>query len=203
MPSNNRLSRWSLLVPVTLLLPLALACQRASGPERVEELRSHYEVRLNGFVVRDAPLGAPLAAAIPDPDATPWPAVAEPGAPAAPGPADVAGTAPGEAEAPFFVEGEDLPPSPRDVVLDLLVHHRAPENLPGITVDVSQAGPDEVEKAHFRIWVPTARISRGQNAQVSHVLEGVDFAPGDRFAVEVVSPVPADQRGEYREFEAQ
>lgn len=180
--------------PAPLAVPFALlalfaACQKASGPERVEALRAKFEVRLNGFVVREAPVAAPVAAT----EATPAPdsAAGEPAALPAEGAAEAAAGAAPEA-APVAAE--------RDVVLDLLVHNDSRETLPGITVDVSQAGEDEVEKAHFRVWVDTSRIAPGQSTQVSHVLEGVPFAPGDRFAVEVVSPVPAEQRGEYREF---
>ena len=175
--------------PLLLLLPVVAACAQKSGPERVEELRARYDVRLNGFVVREVPGAATLPEEAPLAEATPGPSpAASPGSPA------------GDGAVPP-VQPNDLTGAKRDVVLDLLVHHDAPEALPGITVDISQAGPDEVEKAHFRAWLDTSRIARGQSAQLSHVLEQIDFTAGDRFAVEVVSPVPPEQRGEYREFQ--
>ena len=184
----------ALLVSAVLVLPLLLGCQQKSPAQGIEELRAGYDVRLNGFIVREAPLAAPLPAATPGEEATPAPA-SDTAVPPAATPA-----AGGEGAVPAV---EDLVPSSRDVVLDLLVHNGSSGSLPGITVDITQAGPDEAEKAQFRAFLDTSRIARGQSAQLSHVLEGVEFAPGDRFAVEVVSPVPAEQHAEYREFQAQ
>ena len=199
--SLERPSR-ALLLSAVLVLPLLLGCQQKSPAQEIEELRAGYDVRLNGFIVREAPVAAPLPAATPGEGATPAPLPA--GEEATPAPtADAAvPPAPGEEGAMPAIE-DVVVPSARDVVLDLLVHNGSAGSLPGITVDISQAGPDEAEKAHFRAFLDTSRIARGQSTQLSHMLEGVEFAPGDRFAVEVVSPVPAEQHAEYREFQAQ
>jgi hypothetical protein len=89
-----------------------------------------------------------------------------------------------------------------DVVLDIVVRHDSREKLPGITVEVELADGARREKEHYRVWIDTPRIERGPGAQVSYVLEDVPYVEGDAFFVEVRSPVPAAERGLYREFSA-
>ncbi len=89
----------------------------------------------------------------------------------------------------------------RDAHLDILVRHDSFEKLPGLTVDISMASADGGEKGHWRLWLDTAGIERANPTQFSHVLEDVPYEPGDGFMVEV-RPVPADERGDYREFAA-
>lgn len=89
------------------------------------------------------------------------------------------------------------------VLLDVLVRHQpgdSVEPLPGFTLDVSHTGPDRREKEHRRVWVDASRIAPGPGSLVTLTLDGLDVRPGDRFRVEVRNPIPAGERGGYREF---
>jgi hypothetical protein len=183
---------------VAVLLAAGLAgCQRQSPEERLAEARGKYEARLNGFIVRETPTALDVEVVTPDP-----------GDPAAAATAEAAEAA---AEAELVDEAEHLSdeagaaleptgPQRRDVVLDIVVTHTADEALPGITLDVTQADEEENVKETFLVWIDTAHISRGEHAQVNYVLEDIEFEPGDRFSVEVRHPVPAADRGRYREL---
>jgi hypothetical protein len=180
-----------LLVAAGLVLPFATACGPTAA-EQMEARRASYDVRLNGFVALEAPLGGPTAAGEPA-------AAAGTASPVA-GEATVGGRATGDTTDPLVVGGNPLVPTRRDVSLDLLVRHDAAEALPGITVDVSQSNEGAAEKAHFRLWLDTSGVARGQEVALRHRLEGVELTPGDRFTVGVVSPVPQEHRSAYREF---
>lgn len=89
------------------------------------------------------------------------------------------------------------------VLLDVLVRYQpgdSGEPLPGVTLDVSHTGPDRQEKGRRQVWVDTSKIAPGPGSQVTLTLDGLDVRPGDRFRVEVRKPIPAGERGDYREF---
>jgi len=87
------------------------------------------------------------------------------------------------------------------VILDVLLAGEASPPLPGLTLDVSMAGPDGREKAHRRVYVDSSTVGRG-GQQVALTFDDLPYAPGDGFWVEVRSAVPPAERSEYREFGA-
>ena len=100
---------------------------------------------------------------------------------------------------------KDLPagggqPARQVVDLDILVRRDGRDSLPGLTLDISVAGPDGKERAHRRAWVDTSRIEKGSEVGTNVQLEGIDYRAGDGFYVEVRHPVPAAERADYREF---
>jgi hypothetical protein len=88
----------------------------------------------------------------------------------------------------------------QEVLLDVLVRHAGGEPLPGITLDVSMVDARRQEKARRRLWIDLPPAVGTGGTQLSLVLTDVDYQPGDGFWVEVRSPVPAAERGEYREL---
>lgn len=184
------------LVPAVAVALLAGACAQPTPEERVAELRVNYEATLQNFVVREEPLiGDVPEGEMPEGEE----AMAE------------------EAPAAGADEGEEIieeVPVRQDVVLDILVRHSNHDNLPGLTVEVAQLGEgaademswEEIEasperKATWRVYLDTSEIGRGQGNSVVHTLEDADgVEPGDKFVVTVRKPVPAGERGDYREF---
>lgn len=183
------------------LAALVAACAQQTPEERVAELRSHYEAKLQNFVVKEKPLVDEMAAG--DEMSEGEEAAAE---------AD-AGDEMAEGEEPM----EEVPLQ-RNVLLDILIRHDNLENLPGITLEVAQLAeafaasePDQQPtweevaasphlKRTWRIWVDTSTIARGQGNSVVHTLDDVEVEPGDRFTVAVRKPVPPEEYGDYREF---
>lgn len=165
------------LIGIGLLL---VGCQQLTPEQKIESLRGQYKVELLSV----AALGQQ------------GPEAAE----EAQGEADVDEGAASEA-ADSSTEDEDAAAMPKttDVMLDILISTEAAEPLPGLTLDVSQGGP-QGEKATYRIWVNTSKVTRGSGTQISHVLEGIDYEEGDGFHVEVRTPVPETERGDYAEF---
>jgi hypothetical protein len=100
-----------------------------------------------------------------------------------------------------FVVQDDPGTGTQRIVLDVLVDWSGSDPLPGLTLDVSMADPAGAEKVRRRVWVETAQLRRG-GEQLALVLDGLPWQPGDGFFVEVRTPVPAAERGEYREFGA-
>lgn len=100
-----------------------------------------------------------------------------------------------------YVVRDDPATGGRTFILDVLVGWQGGEPLPGLTLDVSMAAPGGAEKAHRRVWIETAGVDRG-GEQISLELADLPWEPGDGFFVEVRSPVPAAERGDYREFAA-
>ena len=98
-----------------------------------------------------------------------------------------------------FVVRDDPGAARQQVVLDLMVGWQGGDPLPGLTADVSIADTSGKEKDHRRAWLDVTRVDQG-GAQLSIVLDDVPYQAGDGFYVEVRSPVPAAERGEYREF---
>ncbi|MCL4837558.1 MAG: hypothetical protein KJ058_06315 [Thermoanaerobaculia bacterium] len=97
-------------------------------------------------------------------------------------------------------EGE-APPR-QEVLLDILVRRNGKEALSGLTLDLSVAGPGGTEKARRQLWVDTSGIGKGVEAQLAVTVADLDYQPGDGFHVEVRHPIPAAERGAYREFGA-
>jgi hypothetical protein len=176
---------------LSLALALSFAACAKSGEERAAELRARYEAQLNAFAVRQQPELDLDGAAVPGPEGA-GDAMPAGDAPPAGDPADV----------PADVPAAVPPPEVRqDVMLDILVSHTAPEKLPGITLDVSHVGADQKEKGHWRVWVDTSTLERGPGTQVTHVLEDVDYQPGDGFHVEVRPSIPPEERSQYLELQ--
>lgn len=74
------------------------------------------------------------------------------------------------------------------------------EPLPGVTLDVDQVDATGKSKRHWRLWAETAGLQPGGEVRSVHVLEDVDYAPGDGFRVEVRQEIPEAERAEYREW---
>jgi hypothetical protein len=74
------------------------------------------------------------------------------------------------------------------------------EPLPGITLDVDQVDATGKSKRHWRVWADTAGLQPGGEVRSVHVLEDVDYAPGDGFQVEVRQEIPEAERAEYLEW---
>jgi hypothetical protein len=171
-----------------------MACEQPTHEERVTELRAKYEASLNGFAVRETPVAMDLETVPGEGEAATDEALDEVAAEET-GAVDVAGEE-GEMEA-----GEAMEPMMRyDVILDIVVRHTSDEMLPGITLDLSHADAAGVEKEHRRLWVDTSDLAKGDSLQVNETLEDVDYDEGDGFHVEVRRPIPAAERGEYREL---
>ena len=87
-----------------------------------------------------------------------------------------------------------------DAILDIVISTDCEEPLPGVTIDVEHLDAARRAKGRSTFWVDTATLSRGQSAQVEHVLEDVVWETGDAFAVSVRTPISESERAEYREF---
>ena len=124
----------------------------------------------------------------------------------APAVAEEAAEEEGDAEAATEAgaEGEALAgPALVTVLLDFLIHNEGSGTLDGITVDLTIADPDGNEKERRLLWVETAGLTKGSQRQVAHELTDVAYTDGDGFHVEVRHPIPMEERGEYREFDAE
>lgn len=106
----------------------------------------------------------------------------------------------------FVVRQEPVPGGglEQDVELGLVVRERQEDSaggkLSGITLDVDQVDAAGKGKRHWRVWVDTAGLAPGGEIRSVRVLDGVDYAPGDGFRVEVRQEVPAAERAAYREW---
>lgn len=92
----------------------------------------------------------------------------------------------------------------QDVELGIAVRHDVPAGEPrlqGITLDVAQVDADGRPKRGWRVWVDTAGLEPGREARTVHVLNDVEYAPGDGFRVEVRQSIPEAERPDYRELE--
>jgi predicted PhzF superfamily epimerase YddE/YHI9 len=164
---------------------LSFGCAQLSTEESVELRRSQYNVQLTSFAVDDQPQVAPV---------------------------EMTDTAQAELEAaatPPAVGEEETPAEPEAVVmtttqavLDILVTTEADEGLPGLTVELEQVGANGAVKMERQLWLDVSRVVRGSGAQITHVVEDVDYEEGDGFAVSIRSPVPPGERDVYREFAA-
>jgi hypothetical protein len=164
------------LASVALAVVFLSGCAGPSGEDRVSELRSQYEARLNSFTVRQTPVVV---------ETTVVPEGAEPG-----------GEATTEATG---VEPFDVPVR-QDAYLDIMVSSDADEKLPGITVDIDQLDGEKNPKAAYKVWLDTSSLPRGSSKAVTHVLEDIQYTEGDAFSVEIRSSVPPEERADYREY---
>lgn len=94
-------------------------------------------------------------------------------------------------------------PAMATVLLDFLIHNEGSGALDGVTVDLTIADPDGNEKERRLLWVETAGLTKGSQRQVAHELTDVAYADGDGFHVEVRHPILMEERGDYREFDAE
>lgn len=185
---SRRNVRLALAVPLAALI--FAACSPASHEERVAKLRSHYKARLIGFIVKAEPvLEAPAAEA-------------EDGAESESPTADVSPAAADPASAEEMEPEVAMTPVRQDIAIDILLQHDSPEKLPGITLDIEMVDAAEKTKNTWKVWVDTATLPKATGTQFTHLLEDVDYEEGDGFNVEVRSPVPPEERSEYREFSA-
>ena len=100
---------------------------------------------------------------------------------------------------------DDMPAEPAlvNVMLDILVHNEGSGALDGITVDLTIADPEGMEKERRLLWLETAGLIKGSQSQVVHELRDVAYNEGDGFHVEVRHPIPMEERGDYREFDGE
>lgn len=183
---------WTGLTVFVVTAFLLVACQ----PQSVEQLRRGYSVELNSWYQEDTPGSAEGMISVEEEgdgeDAEATEGEGEDEAPAAEGEAGE------EDEATAEIDGPDTLSITSRVTLDILVSHEGAGTLPGVTLDIYQAGPDEEVKRNWKLWVDTSDMALTK--QVTQSLEGVDLEEGDQFAVEIRETVPEDERQEYREF---
>ena len=103
----------------------------------------------------------------------------------------------GDAE---MAEPMEIEPVNPDILLDILIQHDSPELLPGVTVDISLADAAGTEKASWKVYFDTSTVKKANVTQYTHVLTDVPYEEGDGFFAELRHPVPAAERGEYKEF---
>lgn len=195
-PFPRRITVRTLAIALAAVLTFGLiACQPASGPERVTALRDTYEATLNSFNVVETPMVEESGMAV-EVEAETEGDVAEE-------------AAEGEGEAGEEGAGDEMAedevveevPMRQDVMLDVILRKTGGGGqLDGVTLDVFQVDADEQDKANYRIYVETAGLNKGSRNQISHVIKDVDFAEGDKFAVEVRANVPPELYGEYKEY---
>ncbi len=177
-----------------LVVLAALACgQPKSHEEQVAELRSEYTAELNGFAIKQQP-----TAEAPEGEmAQEGMGSAEGSQTGAQGPATQGGET---------VQAGDLsvpasPPVHQSAILDLLVSRKGRQGLDHLTVDIGQEDRQGHEKAHWRAYLDVSSVLPGSGTQISYTLDDIDYQQGDKLYAEVRQPVPAPERGEYREFE--
>jgi hypothetical protein len=180
----QHLVRWSCVLFVASIMAGGLvACSPKSPEEKVAQLRSLYKARLNGFIVREEPVG---------------------------GVEEVLGTEEFAAEQAAevteeMVEEETLESFEpvavvQEVMMDILIQHDSDEKLPGLTVEISMADSQGNEKGHWRVWFDTAGIVKATPTQFTHVLEDIGYVEGDGFFVDVRQSIPPSEYGDYKEF---
>ena len=168
-----------------VLLVLA-ACGGGSPEEKTARLRGMYSARINGFLVQEQTPAEPEMAVEEGTEGE---------EPAAEPMAEAEGEAEGE-----MAEAMEMPPANPNILLDILIQHDSPEMLPGVTVDISMADADGNEKGAWKVWFDTSKMLKANVTPYSHVLEDVPYAEGDGFYAEIRHPVPAEERGDYKEF---
>ena len=183
---------------------LAVAACRPSDPiERIAEARAGYVAELTGFYAKQVELAPGAEDVLPMEEG----AAAGDATVAAPvGEEERAAGAGSEAAEAEGAEGEPRDgetvevPTRTDLVLDVIVSRQGSEQLQGLTLDITLVDASQAEKDHWLWWVDTSGMPKGDQRQFSHTLEDVDYVDGDGLLVEVRDPVPAQMRGEYREF---
>lgn len=162
-----------------------VACAEKSPEERVASLRAKYTASLNGFFVKEEPM--PMDSE----------EVVEGESVETDMPAPVEESTAGDDVDPIM----EIPDTGKDVLLDFVVRQDSAEKLPGITVEISQADAQGVEKGHWRHWIDTSELEKGPGLQFSHTLEGIDYEEGDGFNVSIRQVIPPEEMSEYREFQ--
>lgn len=165
---------------------LLLAACGGSPEDKVARLRGMYSARLNGFIVQQ-PAAEPEAMGEEMAEASATGEAAAMAEEAVEGDAEMA-------------EEVEMPPANPDILLDILIQHDSPELLPGVTVDISLADGTGNEKASWKVYFDTSTVKKANVTQYTHVLEDVPYVEGDGFFAEVRHPVPAEERGQYREL---
>ncbi|MCB9378566.1 MAG: hypothetical protein H6511_07360 [Holophagales bacterium] len=94
----------------------------------------------------------------------------------------------------------DGQPGKQEILLDVLISYDGREPLEGVTLDLSMADGAGREKARRTLWTDVSGVERGNSRQVTLVVDDLPYQAGDGFWVEVRSPVPAAERGSYREL---
>jgi hypothetical protein len=179
-----------------------VACRPSDPIERTAEARAGYGAELTGFYAKQVEI-APAAGDV---------LLMEEGAGAEDAAAEevnveeraegaeteAAGAEGAEGESG---EGEAVEvPTRTDLVLDVLVSRQGSDELQGLTLDITLVDASQAEKEHWLWWVDTSGMPKGDQRQFSHTLQDVDYVEGDGLLVEVRDPVPAQVRGDYREF---
>ncbi len=179
-------------VMAALIAAIALLASACGGGGGVADARAGFIAQIQSFTVQSPPAAGVMAADEADAEAE-----GEADAQAEPEP-EVEAEAEAEAEADMPAESALV-----HVMLDILVHNEGSGTLDGITVDLTIADPDGVEKERRLIWIETAGLTKGSQSQVVHELHDLDYTEGDGFHVEVRHPIPMEERGDYREFDAE
>ena len=185
MKTKKKYLRLALLLP---MVALTLAACSKSPEERVTQLRSYYKARLLGFIVEAEPVLAELSGEL----------ALDAGAEPSGDPMDGAEIVADEGEAMEMAEA--TVPVRQNVRIDILLQHQSPEKLPGITLDIEMVDSNKVQKNSWKLWVDTAELPKATGTQFVHLLEDADYVEGDGFDVEVRSPVPPEERAEYKEY---
>ena len=170
---EDRASRW-LLGALTLALAALLLSAACAGEGGVAGARAGYIAEMGSFSVVQVPTMAEEAAEEAEADA--------------------------EATEEAAVSTE---PAMVTVLLDFLIHNEGSGTLDGVTVDLTIADPGGNEKERRLLWVETAGLTKGSQRQVAHELTDISYADGDGFHVEVRNPITVEERGDYREFDAE
>lgn len=179
-----------LATTAALTVTMLAGCTPATPEERVAQLRSKFEARVNGFYVESVPRAQE---------------------PALEGEAEVevageeietkdAAEAGASAELDGEEGGVEEVPMIQNAHLDLIVQHDNDEMLPGITVEITMVDANQVEKDSWRLWVDTSTLRKANQLQIVHTLEDIPYVEGDGFAAEVRKPIPPEEHGEYQEF---
>jgi len=182
----GRTGRLTLVFIVICTLSLG-ACAGKSELDRVADARGTYRATLNSFFVKEV---APVD------EVADVPAEGEEAA---------------EGDEPVSEDAETVPePVRQDAVLDVIVQHDTTSPLAGLTLDIEMveivrdaagAVTDEIQRAQWLYWVDTEGLQKANQRPYSVVFEDVDYEEGFAFFVEVRHPVPASDRGDYREFD--
>ena len=177
----QHLVRWGCcLLVVSILAAGLVGCAAKSPEEKVAQLRSLYKARLNGFIVREEPVGG-VEEIVETEISAQEPAAEE--------------MAEGEA-----LETFEPVPVVQKVMLDILIQHDSAEKLPGLTVDISMVDGQGNDKGYWQVWFDTADIVKATPTQFTHILEDVGYVEGDGFFAEVRQSIPASEYGAYKEF---
>ncbi len=177
---------WSLFAA----LLVAWGCAEKTPMEKIVETRAQYTVQLNTWLPQEPEIEPvdPVEGELE-------------GAEAEGGEAEVTEEAAEESAAEETAEEAVEPePQPTDILFDVILYFKGEESLPGITLDIILAGPDEQEKATYRYWADTADMLKGSPLQFNFVLRVPEFEPGDVFSMEVRWPIPEAELVEYGEF---